>query len=31
MNIKWYVYRATMFLASTAAVLVVVGDHAKRW
>lgn len=31
MNTKWYVYRATMFLASIAAVLAIVPDFAKRW
>jgi hypothetical protein len=28
---KWYVYRATMFLGTIAAVVAILPDFGKRW
>ncbi len=30
-TIKWYAFRATMFLGTIAAVVTVFGQTAKRW
>ncbi len=30
-TVKWYAYRATMFLGTIAAAFVVYGQTAKRW
>jgi hypothetical protein len=30
-TIKWYAYRATMFLATIAAAVAVSGEFGKRW
>ena len=30
-TVKWYAYRATMFLGTVAAVFAFFGDGGKRW